>query len=63
MRNLPMPYVNSKGADQSAHPCNLVSAFVVHCQDSIILILAKSKISGLELVSEAEQAGLSLSWS
>ena len=40
-----MPYANNKGADQPAHAHSLISAIVVHCLDSIILILAKSKIS------------------
>ena len=39
------------------------SVFVVRCLDSIMPILAKSKISRLEIVSVAEQAGLSLLWS
>ena len=38
-------------------------AFVVHCLDSIIHTLAQSKISRLQLVSVAEHAGLSLTWS
>ena len=29
-------YENNKGADQPAHLCSLISAFVVHCLDSII---------------------------
>ena len=58
-----MPYANNKGADQPAHPHSLISTFVVRCVDSIIPILAKSKISRLWLVSVAEQAGLSLTWS
>ena len=29
-------YANNKGADQPAHPRSLISAFVVHCLDSII---------------------------
>ena len=29
-------YANNKGADQPAHPCSLISAFVVRCLDSII---------------------------
>ena len=58
-----MPYVNNKGADQSAHARSLISAFVVHCLDSTIPILAKSKISRLQLASEAEQASLSPTWS
>ena len=43
----PMPYAKNKGADQPAHPYNLMSTFVVHCRDSIIYIIAKSKISRL----------------
>ena len=31
-----MPYANNKGANQPAHPCSLISAFVVRCLDSII---------------------------
>ena len=42
-----MPYANSKGADQPAHPRCLINTFVVRCLDSIIAILAKSKISRL----------------
>ena len=44
-KTLFMPYANNKGADQSAHAHSLISAIVVHCLDSIILILAKCKIS------------------
>ena len=29
-------YMNNKGADQPAHPCSLISTFVVCCLDSII---------------------------
>ena len=39
-----MPYADNKGADQ-------ISTFAVRCLDSIIPILALSKISGLQLVS------------
>ena len=56
-----MPYANNKRADQPAHPRSLISTIVVHCVDSIILILAISKIS--KLVSVAEQNGLSRTWS
>ena len=42
MRKL-MPYANNKCADQPAHSCSLISAFVVHCLDSRICILAKYK--------------------
>ena len=61
--NLFMPYANNRGADQPAHPHSLISAFVVRCQNCIISILAKSKISRLQLASEAEQPSLSLTWS
>ena len=40
-----LPYANNTGADQPAHPHSLISAFVVRCVDSIITLLAKSKIS------------------
>ena len=53
-----MPYANNKGADQPALPRGLISTFVVHCLDSIIPLLAISKISISLLASEAEQAGL-----
>ena len=57
-----MLYANNKGVDQPAHPRSLISTFVVRYLDSIIPILAKSKISRLWLVSVAEQAGLGLTW-
>ena len=37
-----MPYANDKGADQPTHPCSLI---VVRCLDSMIYILAISKVS------------------
>ena len=40
-----MPYANNKGADQPAHPHSLISTFVVRCLDSMICILAISKVS------------------
>ena len=57
-----MPYANNKGADQPAHPRSLISAFVAQCLDSIIPLLAITKISRPKLVSVAE-AGLSRNWS
>ena len=42
---------------------SLISAFVVRCLDSIIPLLVIAEISSLLLVSVAEQAGLSLTWS
>ena len=58
-----MPYANNKGADQPAHSRSLISTFVVRYLDNIISVLAISEISRLELVSVAEQASLSLTWS
>ena len=55
-----MPYANNKGADQHVHPRSLISAFVVHCLDSIIPLVSISKISSLYLASVDVQAGLSL---
>ena len=58
-----MPYANNKGADQPAHLRSLISAFVVHCLDSIMPLLAMAEISRLKLVSIAEQAGWSFTLS
>ena len=58
-----MPYVNNKGADQSAHPRSLISFFVVRCLDSIIPLVSISEISSLYLASVAAQAGLCLALS
>ena len=44
MRKPGYAIVNNKGADQPAHVRSLISTFVVHCLDSLIPILAKSKI-------------------
>ena len=38
-----MPYANNNGADQPAHPCSLISTFVVRCLDSMICILLYPK--------------------
>ena len=43
--NLFMQYANNKGADQPAHPRSLISAFIVHCLDGIICLVAISEIS------------------
>ena len=42
-----MPYVNNKGADQPAHPCSLISTFIVCCLDSIMPLVCISEISRL----------------
>ena len=41
------PYANSKDADQPAHPRSLIITFVVHCLDSIMLLVSTSEISRL----------------
>ena len=58
-----MSYANNKGADQPAHTRSLISAFVVRCLDSLISLDSIAEISRLRLVSVAEQASLSLTWS
>ena len=63
MRKPVLPYANNKGADQAAHPCSRISAFVIHRLDSIIPLVSISKISSFQLVCVAEQTGLSLTWS
>ena len=62
MRKCVMSYANNKGADQPAHPCSLISAFVVRCLDSVMLLVSVTKISSLMLASVAAQAGLCLAW-
>ena len=42
-----MSYANNKGADQSAHPCSLISTFFVRCLDSIISLDFIAEISRL----------------
>ena len=61
--NLLMLYANNKDADQPVHPRSLISTFVVCCLDSIIPLVSISNILSLYLASEAEQPGLSLTWS
>ena len=61
-KNLLVPYATNKGADQPAHPRSLISTFIVRSLDSILLILAITEISSVQLVSLAVQAGLSHTW-
>ena len=58
-----MSYANNKGADQPVNPRSLIRTFVVRYLDSMICILAQSKVSRFYLASVAEQAGLNLAWS
>ena len=47
-----MSYANNKGADQPAHPCSLISAFIVRCLDSVMSLVSVTKISSLMLASD-----------
>ena len=58
-----MSYANNKGADQSVHLCSMISAFIVHCLDSVMCLVSISEISSLMLALVAEQVSLSLNWS
>ena len=58
-----MSYANNKGADQPAHPCSLICAFIISCLDTVMSLVSVTKISSLILASVAEQASLSLTWS
>ena len=40
MRKPVLPYANNKGADQPAHLRSLISAFVIHCLKSLILLVS-----------------------
>ena len=51
---------NNTGADQPAHPHNLISAFVIRFLKYIICKLATGEISIFQLVSVAEETGLKL---
>ena len=56
-------FANNTDADQPAHRCSLISAFVIRLLESIISRLATSKILIFLLVSVAEETGLSLALS
>ena len=58
--NLSSGFANNTGADQPAHPCRLISAFVIRFLESIIYGLATGQISSFKLVFVAEQTGLNL---
>ena len=42
-----MAYVNNIGTNQPAYPHSLISTFVVHCLDSMVPVLIKSRFSRL----------------
>ena len=45
MSHVMRKHENNKGADQPAHLRSLISAFVVHCLDSIISLVSLVAIS------------------
>ena len=55
-------HANNKGADQTAHMRSLISAFVIRYLEGIEFKLPLFKISIFELVSVADEAGLSPTW-
>ena len=61
--NLSLVVVNNKSADQPSRPRRLISAFVIHCLESIISKLASSEISIITLISVAEEIDLSIALS
>ena len=62
VRNLSLVVCEQQSADQPAHPCRLIKAFVIPLLESIISRLARREISIFQLVSVAEQAGLNLTF-
>ena len=58
-----MGFANNIGADQPAHPGSLISTFIVLFLERIICKLATEEISIFQLVSVAEETGLSLAMS
>ena len=42
--NMTLLHANNKGPDQSVHPCNLISAFVIHSLDGMIAKVAHGQI-------------------
>ena len=53
-----MLHANNKGTDQQAHPGSLISTFVIRYLESIVVKHAPCKISMIQLVSVALDAGL-----
>ena len=56
-------FANNTGADQPAHPCSLISAFVIRFLKSIICKLIIGDISIFYLVSVAEETCFKLALS
>ena len=55
--NMIVPYTNNKGADQPPQEHSLISAFIIHSQNSVIVVDIKINVWG---VSEMEMTGLRL---
>ena len=53
-------FANNKGADQPGHPRSLISTFVIRFSGSSISKLTTLEILAFQLVSVAEETGLSL---
>ena len=58
--NLSSGFANNKGADQPAHRPRLISSLVIRVLESFICKLSTGEISIFQLVSVAEETGLSL---
>ena len=63
MRKTVLAICEQQRRRSACHPRSLISGFIVRCLDSIMPPLVIAEISRLYLVSVAEQAGLSLTWS
>ena len=63
MRKRVYAICEQQSADQPAHPCSLITTFVVHCLDSRIPLVSISEISSLSLMSVAAHVGFCLTWS
>ena len=61
--NLSSGFANNKGADQPGHPPSQISTFVFRLFESTISKVITSEISIFQLVSVAEETGLSLALS
>ena len=60
LKILSLGFAYNKGADRPAHPCSLINTFVIRFLKRIIFKRATGKISIIQLVSVAEETGLSL---
>ena len=58
--NLTLLHANNKAADQPAHPCSLISNFVIRYLERIEAELPPRKISIIWLVAVAEKTSSSL---